>query len=653
MSQNASSRWDDPDQQGPTLVRERDDLDTLAEEVNEDALAAAAYEDARRRSVLLRELANARHLSKQKLNQRDLAEIMGTTQSAVSDIENGKIDARLSTLQRYARACGQTLGLTIDGVGMELPQSIESSEPDDYTRLADEVLADPLASGAYDDARHRGAVLRTLAAAREERGLTQLVVAQLLGTAQSAVSDLENGRVDPRLSTLQRYARACGLALDITLTQTEILAGITGVLEPKMHSGESDPVVVEGVRLAASISIGETLRSLIHVQGRPGMALQQLVADTQFLSPPTKNRAIQGLTTRGWLGPVTDFEDAPLRLKLNKDAASFIGVSIRHDHVRGTLTSLVPNEVSADVRRVELGDPSPATVVAAVVEVVNKLRGQSSSEPLGIGVELSGPVDALTGTVLFAPDMQPLTTASWRNFPLEAQIQEQTGIRTVVENDAKALAIRELILHGAPGGLILVNMSESTMGIGSGLVFNDEIIRGADGESGEIGHITIDPNGKPCTRCARNRRGCLETKASGHAIAEDLGVQSLTEASRLAQSGDPRAREAFQQAGWRLGEVLGDSLTLLNPAQVVIYGPLELVAEMEYASADRFAVGVATGMQMRGFSKTSGPQLIVTEEWTGPLAAAAIVVNNFLRRPFDYVPDMKAQPAMVNGIGAA
>lgn len=85
--------------------------------------------------------------------------------------------------------------------------------PDDLTVFLEEELAEPVFRDAYEDAGVREALLRTLLQARQTAELTQGAVAERMGTTQSAISELEGGASDPRLSTLQRYARAVGCRL--------------------------------------------------------------------------------------------------------------------------------------------------------------------------------------------------------------------------------------------------------------------------------------------------------------------------------------------------------------------------------------------------------------------------------------------------------
>lgn len=90
---------------------------------------------------------------------------------------------------------------------------------DDLDTLIAVECGDGAFAGAYEDAQRRSAILRDLVGARRARGIAQRMVAERMGTTQSAVSDLECGATDPRLSTLQRYARAVGMRLVVEVEQ--------------------------------------------------------------------------------------------------------------------------------------------------------------------------------------------------------------------------------------------------------------------------------------------------------------------------------------------------------------------------------------------------------------------------------------------------
>jgi glucokinase len=164
-----------------------------------------------------------------------------------------------------------------------------------------------------------------------------------------------------------------------------------------------------------------------------------------------------------------------------------------------------------------------------------------------------------------------------------------------VENDANAAALGEAWVGAGRGVRDLVYITVST-GIGGGLILGGRLYRGANGTAGEIGHTIIDPEGP---RCHCGNRGCLEVLASGTAIAAEAreGVargertslqrlagrpESLTaaEVAEAARRGDAFAAGIYRRAGSRIGLVLSNLLTLVNPALIVIGGGVSKTGDL-------------------------------------------------------------------------
>lgn len=101
-------------------------------------------------------------------------------------------------------------------------------EHDDLDELLEQELQDPSFRGAYEDAEIRSQLLKAMVSYRKAAKLNQTSIAASMGTTQSAVSDLEGGGTDPRLSTLQRYARSVGCALRIEVVESQVLSKAIG-----------------------------------------------------------------------------------------------------------------------------------------------------------------------------------------------------------------------------------------------------------------------------------------------------------------------------------------------------------------------------------------------------------------------------------------
>ena len=139
-------------------------------------------------------------------------------------------------------------------------------------------------------------------------------------------------------------------------------------------------------------------------------------------------------------------------------------------------------------------------------------------KPVVVGVGCAGPVTPNCATV------SPLNISAWRNFPLRQRLASLTELDVFGDLDAKALALAEGWVGAAQGKNNFLAMVVST-GVGGGIVIDGQLLDGATGNAGHIGHVIVEPNGR---RCVCGARGCLEAEASGTAI-ESITGRSPTE----------------------------------------------------------------------------------------------------------------------------
>jgi glucokinase len=175
--------------------------------------------------------------------------------------------------------------------------------------------------------------------------------------------------------------------------------------------------------------------------------------------------------------------------------------------------------------------------------------------PVVVGVGCAGPVSPEVERV------SPLNTPAWRDFPLRQRLRASTGLAVHGELDAKALALAEGWLGAAVGRDNFLAMVVST-GVGGGIVLNGQLLDGASGNAGHVGHIVVEPNGR---RCACGSRGCLEAEASGTAIAAITG-RPATEPSY----------EIMQRTGHLVGRAVASVCNLLDLDLVVVGGSVAL-----------------------------------------------------------------------------
>ena len=157
--------------------------------------------------------------------------------------------------------------------------------------------------------------------------------------------------------------------------------------------------------------------------------------------------------------------------------------------------------------------------------------------------------------------VSPLNIPAWREFPLHGRLAELTGLRTVVDNDAKALALAEGWLGAAKGVRNFIGMVVST-GVGGGIVLDGRLLHGDEGNAGHIGHVVVEPEG---TELPGHIRGVLEAEAGGTAITFRTG--------RDARHADHAERV---RAGTMVGRAVGSVANLLDLQLAVVAGSVAL-----------------------------------------------------------------------------
>src|SRR2546421_620955 len=255
----------------------------------------------------------------------------------------------------------------------------------------------------------------------------------------------------------------------------------------------------------------------------------------------------------------------------------YLGVDISGATMRAALVA-ADGEVAA--RREAALEPN--AIGTQVARVVSELRdAQAAIAALGVGVR--GLVSPETGRVVVSTDLPAVV----RN-DLRAELQQATGLPITFENDANAAAYGEYVAGAGRGSRNLFYITIGT-GIGGALILDGRLWRGASGFAGEVGHITIDPEGILCT-CGNV--GCLETVASAPNIVrrthERLLRDSTSSLSRLglakdftaadiareANNGDDFAHLMLERTGRSIGTAVATVINLLNVERLVLGGTI-------------------------------------------------------------------------------
>jgi len=253
----------------------------------------------------------------------------------------------------------------------------------------------------------------------------------------------------------------------------------------------------------------------------------------------------------------------PVMLLFNKTAGHAVGVDLGVNYVLAVLTDL-EGQIVAETQ-VELERQDVEFVYGKLADAMRNLIGQAPDSPYGIvgaGVGVAGIVDG-EGNVLFAPNLE------WENVDLKHRLENEFGFPVVIENEANAGALGEKHYGTGKNASNLVYLSVG-IGIGAGIVIGKQLFKGGAGFSGEIGHTTIETNGKKC-RCGNN--GCWERYASERAVLElarPLGVDRLEALVGLADRESPEAIRVFQQVGEKLGIGIANIVNTFNPELIII-----------------------------------------------------------------------------------
>ncbi|SBT49323.1 ROK family transcriptional regulator [Micromonospora narathiwatensis] len=243
----------------------------------------------------------------------------------------------------------------------------------------------------------------------------------------------------------------------------------------------------------------------------------------------------------------------------------------------GELTVLARQAEPVDVR---LG---PEAVVDRVVELLAKLRAEAGLARLaGVGVALPAPVAVREG----AP-VSPPALPGWHHFPVRDTIAAELGCPVQVDNDANVMALGEQ--HAGTGrafdDFLYVKLGNA---VGCGLMLGGALYRGATSGAGDIGHLPLSEDGPLCV-CGNT--GCVEAYCGDSALVRQAvtaaragrstalgdrlaaaGALTIADVAGAAIAGDPTAQALVRDAARRLGQVLVDLVSFVNPAIVIIGG---------------------------------------------------------------------------------
>jgi len=314
------------------------------------------------------------------------------------------------------------------------------------------------------------------------------------------------------------------------------------------------------------------------------------------LNRSTIGDLVSTLVDHGW---VHEQDDAPRSgvgrpspRVLPRDSRVVAAINPELDVIDVALVSLGGSLVAR--RRIPVSLPSVDDTISVSATTIRELLAEHpNAELLGAGVAIPGLVRSDDGHVQLAPHL------GWQDEPLGARLSSALGVPVAAANDAHLGCRAELSFGAGMGARAVLYLNGGPSGIGGGIVLDGRPVGGAAGYAGEIGHLSVDPNGPPC---ACGARGCLESLVSRESLARAVGLahpdddeleRAVASAAHVEGSaGGPVSTEIDRQLRW-LAVALRGAVNLLNPELIILGGHLAALWRVTPPDAQRAVLAEA------------------------------------------------------------
>lgn len=312
------------------------------------------------------------------------------------------------------------------------------------------------------------------------------------------------------------------------------------------------------------------------------------------------------------------------KLLVNSDHHVAVAADVGETHTRVAITD-VENRVLAEY-------VGPIQVSAGAVPVLQWIADKamellknpnfSARRVLGVGLSLPAPVDFAAGQVV-----EPSVMTGWDGVDIEAEFRRFLDIPVFVENDVNARGFGEYLLGWSSYEHVLY--VKAGTGIGSAIITNGQLYRGAQGAAGDLGHIRIDPVHGPLCRCGAV--GCVEAQAAGWALVRDahnlgLDVENVDGFIELAKFNSPEAVHLLREAGRLLGRAIAYTVNMLNPSLVIVGGKL-------VSAGDHLALGIRESIYQYSLPLATRELKVVTamgDDRCGTIGVSRLVTQKLL-----------------------
>lgn len=354
------------------------------------------------------------------------------------------------------------------------------------------------------------------------------------------------------------------------------------------------------------------------------------------LSKATVSEVTAGLLARGFIREVGKLQPGRGRsqvlLEFDPTVRLVLGAQFSDTACTVVLTDLRARPLHRATR--PLTGTDPERFIEALCACVEELQAQAEAPILGLGVGVPGSVDPGGRTVTLS------VPYDWKDVPIADLLEARLGVSALVANRAKVAALGEL-WQGEHAGIDDLVYAFVGGGIVAGIIVNGSLYFGSAGGAGELGHVTVLPDG---TVCGCGNRGCLHTLASESAIlravrtkareldqstplaelsGNQLGRITLDLLLQAAARGDAIVLEAITEAGTYLGLALANLVNLLNPQRIVIGGPVALFGDVLLDAIRREVRRRALWDALAGLTIVSS----ALGEEAGPIGGAALFLE--------------------------
>lgn len=275
-------------------------------------------------------------------------------------------------------------------------------------------------------------------------------------------------------------------------------------------------------------------------------------------------------------------------LDINENAFYSVGVELSVGKVicglgnsRGDILKAVETDYDANSSVEEFID----IIEASVCNLLQEYSVDRQSV-LGVGLAVPGPLDVQGGIVVNPPNFP-----NWKNIPIKKLLEERLGLRVCIDMETNLAALAENFYGVSAGYKTSFFLSLFKLGVGGGLISQENIFHGFKDGAGEVGHMIVDPRGR---KCSCGNYGCLEAMISEEYLLEQvkylykIGMETnfpdnlenitIEEVIQRSDTGDRVCETVVTQMAAYISLVLGNVITMFSPELIVLGGPLTQIS---------------------------------------------------------------------------